>query len=290
MNVWAGRVDMDECNLHRSTDPGVGAFTYYHNLQSFATADISAGMELFAEYGDHWFVSDARGGKFENVPLSYDYDDADDILEQFDEFRKEKVDDIDDEVVSKFWDFYRNKVPKNSRVANLLPESLEDMSEAAELGSAKFHSPGSIRSPEWLETEALCIDNLKEGISNIHQAGRGAFATRYLPKGSFVAPMPLLHQCELEGFLADDKTQLYLNYCFGHKSSTLSLCHYGPLVSLINHSKENANVEVRWSTSTKLYHDDWLESKFNLQHQFKRSDTKMNPFFKSCCKFLSRYR
>ena len=258
MNVWAGHVDNDACGLHRSIDPGVGAFSYYHNLLSYATAPILAGMELFADYGDHWFAAKVRGGKFDKVPLSYDYEEADTLLAKFDGFMKDEGDDIDDEAMDTFWMFYRKKVSSNKRVSSLLPEDIKNMRDAAEIGSAKFHTPTSIRSPEWLESKGLCMDNLKEGISNIPQAGRGAFATRFLPKGSFVAPMPLMHECKVDAFLSGGKTQVLLNYCFGHKSSTITLCPYGPLASLINHNKVKANVEIRWSTSTKLYSDEWL--------------------------------
>lgn len=38
-------------NLHRSKDPGAGAFTYYHSRMSTAEEDIAAGQELFVSYG-----------------------------------------------------------------------------------------------------------------------------------------------------------------------------------------------------------------------------------------------
>ncbi len=37
--------------LHRSKDPGVGAFTYYHSRISTAERAIMAGQELFVSYG-----------------------------------------------------------------------------------------------------------------------------------------------------------------------------------------------------------------------------------------------
>jgi hypothetical protein len=41
-------------NLHRSRDPGAGAFTYYHSRQAKAIREISAGQELFVNYGNNW--------------------------------------------------------------------------------------------------------------------------------------------------------------------------------------------------------------------------------------------
>ena len=43
--------------LHRSKDPGVGAFTTYHDRKSSAKVNIKAGQELFVNYGQHWYVN-----------------------------------------------------------------------------------------------------------------------------------------------------------------------------------------------------------------------------------------
>ena len=37
--------------LHRSRDPGAGAFSTYHNRESFATVPIQKGEELYVDYG-----------------------------------------------------------------------------------------------------------------------------------------------------------------------------------------------------------------------------------------------
>lgn len=41
-------------DLHRSKDPGAGAFTYHHSRMSTASKNIAPGQELFVGYGDHW--------------------------------------------------------------------------------------------------------------------------------------------------------------------------------------------------------------------------------------------
>jgi hypothetical protein len=46
----------DYGGLHRSRDPGAGAFSPYHNGTSKVTSDVPAGAELFASYGDRWYV------------------------------------------------------------------------------------------------------------------------------------------------------------------------------------------------------------------------------------------
>lgn len=46
---------------------------------------------------------------------------------------------------------------------------------------------------------------------------------------------------------------ILLNYCFGHKNSSLLLFPYAPIVNYINHSKKQPNVKLRWSQSP--HHD-----------------------------------
>jgi hypothetical protein len=41
-------------NIHRSKDPGAGAFTYYHSRMTEASRAIEPGQELFVEYGNDW--------------------------------------------------------------------------------------------------------------------------------------------------------------------------------------------------------------------------------------------
>jgi len=51
----------------------------------------------------------------------------------------------------------------------------------------------SARPQEWLEKHGTCGDHIKSGPSTIPQAGRGAFATRFLPEGTAVSHLPLIH-------------------------------------------------------------------------------------------------
>jgi hypothetical protein len=41
-------------NIHRSKDPGAGAFTYYHSRMAKARYAIKPGQELFVKYGNNW--------------------------------------------------------------------------------------------------------------------------------------------------------------------------------------------------------------------------------------------
>ena len=102
----------------------------------------------------------------------------------------------------------------------------------------------SERSVEWLRQHGTCGDHIQAGPSTLPQAGRGAFATRDLPKGTIVAQLPLIHvtqrfRLDTYPIVQNGKrapvvdrngkksSQLLVNYCYGHEESTLLLCPYG---------------------------------------------------------------
>jgi hypothetical protein len=60
-------------------------------------------------------------------------------------------------------------------------------------GSGMQHKERSIRDIDWLEEHGQCMDNIKVGQSLNPDAGRGAFANRFIPEGGLVAPTPLIH-------------------------------------------------------------------------------------------------
>jgi len=213
-----------------------------------------------------------------HVPLSFHFDEADEILAKFSYFMMDNKSQIKSEYFQTFWNFIRENFSTSPNVRQLLPESVDDVQRALEQTSAIFNHPNFIRTPEWLEENGLCMDNIRAGKSNIPQAGRGAFATRPLAKGSVVAATPLFHECKRDNFLIHEGTsenglenlnfdyspypvkgkQLMLNYCFGHSSSTMLLCPYGAKVGFINHSSDEPNVQIRWSTHS-YHHRDWLD-------------------------------
>eukprot|EP00957_Ditylum_brightwellii_P149200 11362033-Ditylum_brightwellii.AAC.1 len=131
----------------------------------------------------------------------------------------------------------------------------------------------------------MCLDHIRPGRSKVSpssNAGYGAFATKHLPKGTIVAPAPLVHipnkdvlrmyPLILDGpNIGKKKTtakkeeriqwQLLLNYCYGHSRSTMLLLPYSPVVNFINHSSKAPNVYIRWSAtnSSSAHHKpSWL--------------------------------
>lgn len=98
------------------------------------------------------------------------------------------------------------------------------------------------RSLAWLEENGSCLDNLQMKQSTNPHAGRGAFASRYIPKGAVVAPAPVIQITDrqsmsmfkvktdpVRGDVVERSEQLLLNYCFGHVNSSILLY---PIVSL----------------------------------------------------------
>jgi hypothetical protein len=116
-------------------------------------------------------------------------------------------------------------------------------------------------------SNGVCVDTL---IYPAHaKNGRGAFASKFIPNGSIVAYSPILPlpREELRYLRKKERKkkdviwrdQLLLNYCFGHKNSSVLLFPYGQFVNFINHAPSLerlgsdeaeagvANVQVRWS-------------------------------------------
>jgi hypothetical protein len=135
----------------------------------------------------------------------------------------------------------------------------------------------STRSIDYLVKHGKCLDNIRPGVSTIQHAGRGAFATRTIQKGDYVSIAPLIHIPERDvlnvyaskydpntgeeigrDFATHTGYQLLLNYCFGHASSTMLLCPYGPGTVFINHDSNSPNVKLEWSVDP--YHNaSWME-------------------------------
>jgi len=58
-----------DAGLHRSKDPGAGAFSQWWNRTTTASHDIQAGSEFFVSYGEPWFEGRPHLGP---IPLTHD--------------------------------------------------------------------------------------------------------------------------------------------------------------------------------------------------------------------------
>lgn len=294
LNVDEHAATYDAAGLNRYTSPGAGAITPYWNRTSTAMRDIAAGSELYVDYGPNWFTS--REGHFQLVPLATSYESALEFLKSYgkmlvgtdspDDLVEDKM-MIGDEAQKDLWDFIKTH-PYVSRERQALPETHKDGIRAIKAGDIMtVEVENSIRSIEYLEEQGKCVDNIVPKQSTIPHAGRGAFATRFIPKGGLVAPAPLVHMADKSkanmyaekkgptgNIIRDEENivhkQIILNYCFGHPNSTLLLFPYSSNVVYINHHSTKYNAKLRWTNDFDFYHHkDWLEKSVDfLENQW----------------------
>jgi hypothetical protein len=278
----------DNAGLHRFNDSGVGAFTPYQNVTSYASRHIPAGGELFKYYGDSWFKT--RPQMFEgNLPLLNDYPMAEELLRNMTAMKLGPS-------IQK--DLYENivvgmKKAFTSRVLGALPLTIQDAITAAEQEIAVLHQPFAMRSVAWLHENGRCVDNMEPRYSTIRQAGRGAFATRPLAAGQVITTSPLHHLprsrfVEMYNFNVTTNAQgewvripvsvsgyrVLVNYCFGNKNSGMLLCPYGNGVNYINHNQSQTNVKIRWAQDFGIVHNATLVEKGLVQDLLMRQEYK----------------
>jgi hypothetical protein len=292
----------DYLNLEKINSPGIGAFTPWHDRRSHATKNIHVGSELYVDYGYSYFTS--RIETIGHVPFLDDYDIADRLLHKFTNMSN-KIDTTTNvlpstrlphiqedlyQISRKLLEIWPNRIyrafPTNSTmISNVLQQG----------GTIRQDYLRSIRNIDFLKTYGACMDHLYVAPSKLlPHAGRGVFASRSFAKGTVVATVPLIHIPDRKVFTMYGESkfsygnepdepirnitnpihqQLLLNYCFGHKQSTLLLCPYGIVSSLINHAptRENsenhrstkfqqhnaANVKIQWSTKITKNPEWW---------------------------------
>jgi hypothetical protein len=164
----------------------------------------------------------------------------------------------------------------NSRTLNAIPSTYDEVLVALEHDIGMTHQPNATRSLEWLQEHGKCVDHIVPQQSTLPDAGRGAFAKRDLPKGTIISGSPLHHlpygqeAVEMFDFFKDKNNQwvkahkigkqVLLNYCMGHRDSSVLLCPYGAGVNYINHNQTRANVKIQWAADGSTSHSaSWLE-------------------------------
>lgn len=274
LNVYKGTPKYETTGLHRSKDPGAGAFTPYHQCETIASADIPAGGELFKFYGDWWFES--RPDVFGLIPLSEDYHIAEELVEAYHSLITDiqtKAHGGNGDMSQELWDLVTNHAFP-SRTLNALPQTPDEIETVVQNGIRALYQLQATRSMEELNERGRCVDQLVIRSSTVSQAGRGAFARRFLPKGSVVASTPLLFlpnddlMLMYEGSWQEkdprpnkekvEHHQIFYNYCWHHPESSLFLCPYGVGVSYINHGKNGtaANARLQWAKDGEMRHQD----------------------------------
>lgn len=263
----------DDCDLHRSKDPGAGAFTYYNYDKASAVVDIASGTELFVDYGQDWLRE--RSDTLGMIPLGKDYKIVDVMMGRFLNLKSQNTDFLSKSALHDLWDLTQKISSKDPRTINAFKiTSGSNIEEIYSIGTARFSLPFSQTNITLMEDNGLCVDYLKPRLSNIPQAGKGAFATRSFIKGDIIAPAPLIHiinktvfeMYDLDDMKSNDGSdgnkigkQLLVNYCYTHRLSTVLLCPYGSAVNFINHDSVSPNVEIRWSNFTGTQ-NNWLKN------------------------------
>jgi hypothetical protein len=176
MQKSVGGIEILNGPMDRRLDYGTGAYSLYHAASFNANTGIERGSELFLDYGEVYFHG--REEEFVAIfPTGSNYREADGIVRKFAQGLGDVFTAEDEqawkEIVTKLQD---EGDEDRIRVAYALPDSVEDVKYAAEIGTARFSIPESIRSIEWLEESGLCLDNLRKGTSDIPHAGYGKCA------------------------------------------------------------------------------------------------------------------
>jgi hypothetical protein len=257
-----------------------------------AVKDIEPGDEIFAHYGESWLEGRSS---MASAPLENDFIVAHDITTSVwrdlgmnitgmflahvlflsplcIETLYIYLGSTSDPVLKLIKEIVR---PFRHRTASIIPTTTEVFTSSLPLNSSLKDGVKSLakttvtpRTLEWITSHGMCLDNIVSAPSTLPHAGRGAFAQRFIPKGSVIVPAPLLQIPDFqELFMYNLKTtpdgdefiprtmvredatwsksveqedelwigaQLLINYCFSHFETPLLLCPQTNAV-LVNH-------------------------------------------------------
>mmetsp|Transcript_5305 Transcript_5305/g.9075 ORF Transcript_5305/g.9075 Transcript_5305/m.9075 type:complete len:559 (-) Transcript_5305:7-1683(-) len=279
INVMESSCDFDTVGLTPENSPGAGAFTGHYNRLAHAYEDVKAGGELFVSYGTNWFTT--RESYMGLVPGEDDFEAGEEFIETVSELFESLVDSTtvkDDvhymgQVRVDIWNMIVNS-PYKSRPLAALPKAYKTAVRAMDVGIMQTEEELATHSVEYLEEHGKCLDHIHPQNTTIPHAGRGAFATRYLPKGTVVSSAPLIHIPDRDILTMYDDSedgesrdlskpigqQLLLNYCWGHPKSSMLLCPYSHGTPFINHDRQDPNVKIQWMKNDDRYHNSsWLD-------------------------------
>uniref|UniRef100_A0A7S4ENK2 SET domain-containing protein n=2 Tax=Pseudo-nitzschia australis TaxID=44445 RepID=A0A7S4ENK2_9STRA len=210
------------------SSPGAGGFTPYHSTPTVVSSPVGlgngveAGQELFATYGDEWipWIPGAA------VTFNNNFKKADKLMEDFEDWIVEHEEnpatknEVTDELLEDMWKAmidFPHVGDRQWQELTVLPKELsrdrlkelKHVKQQKKLKKEESSSPLPLPDPpspsaqywadkgkvelEFLRQEGKCQDHLRPDISKIPHAGRGAFASRDLPKGTIVGYAPLIH-------------------------------------------------------------------------------------------------
>ena len=244
------RPPYDDTMVDRFSDPGTGAFTYNNGKEPIVYKDVSAGHEIFLNYGycDRNKVQ-VEWSNF--IVMDGDFRDARKMIRHYSEGRTDEMD----------YDTNGNLVVYKKAVSlytyDLLPKTKSEFDEFME-GTTPENLKYRVaersllpRNPEWVRKNGMCMMNIIPKKSTIPSAGRGAFAQYPIKKGAIISPLPLLQLVDKDF----PREEVLVNYCFKHKDSSMMLCPMSN-AALINHCSTRTkncgsggpNAEYRWAS------------------------------------------
>ena len=256
-------IPFDDSLVEHRQSPGTGAFSYNRGRDFFVGRKLKAGDEIFLNYGHCSHEDNPEWA--EGFPMPSDFT----LAIQFISNIQETAPDKDGKVA-----FPPDMDPL---VAQLVPKTFEDLRELmshnyepSELNRELARRTGiNQRTPEWIREHGKCLEHLVPGPSGLPYAGLGGIAQHFIARGGVVVPAPVVHIMDRDVLsVYDDEgrkigDQVLLNYCFGHRESTLLLCPNTNAI-LINHCGRRTkncrpNAEVRWSNGWDTISDEWRE-------------------------------
>jgi hypothetical protein len=259
----------DDSLVDHRTSPGTGAFSYNRGRDFYVKRKVQAGEELFLNYGH--CRHDNHPAWAEGLPMPVDYRAAVDFMIEMHRNTSDYRDDAES---------YKLEPPPDldPLVVKVLPSTLQQLRDimagnhtVSEMMRQLSRRSGiNQRTPQWLRENGKCLEHMVPGLSQLPHAGHGGIAQHSIAKGDVVVPAPMVHVMDRDVMALYDENglkvgdQLLLNYCFGHRESSLLLCPNTNAI-LINHcskqSKQDCipNAEVRWSTGGYATSDAWRD-------------------------------
>jgi len=217
------------------------------------------------------------------------------LLKKYGGVHRRILGNIGKDILKDVWEslVWKNPWNETSRVLFGLPRNWNDIDIATNITLMEFTRQKHSVTLAWLEEYGICGDWITVKNSTIPQAGRGAFTRRQFYPGEIVSPFPLIHipyrkyldmyemkKDESGDFEATKKkvtTQLLLNYCMGHRESTMLLCPYGTLSSFINHNQTLVNVEIVWAEpKNSNHHPNWQNKSLSELYETSYAGLAMN--------------
>jgi hypothetical protein len=268
----------DDSLASRFKDPGAGAFSYNRGREFFVTRDVEAGDEIFLSYGGYCDPRARESGSWtKDLLVAEDYEAAASVVLRARHDGSASELSFDPATgAAAVWPTV------DPRVAGLLPKSRDDFRRVVEAADRRGGGHEELtrqvalhnlnrRSADWIEKNGICLENLVGRPSTVPGAGHGGFAQRALRAGEIVTPVPLLQIMDKDALKLYDsrgehvETQLLINYCFGHRDSSLLLCP-NTNAALLNHCSlrtkgcgpRGPNAEYRWATGWDRSTPAWL--------------------------------